>query len=131
MIRNPLGRIQIPPLPVILALTDRADGTVWYLTHDTANGGYIGITDTAPASTKLRLQVQRYAANEGPYVATRQPVRFLVRGGRIGYEPAVAGDITSYGSSRVYTRLLLSSTSYEIVAAGWIEPGDTLGYIVP
>lgn len=82
-----LGPIRIPVLPQYMALTDRADGTVWYLQHTltppASDGyGYISISDQQPAGRDVVV----YAAYEGPIVGTNPNLRLLIRGGRLGYE---------------------------------------------
>lgn len=83
-----MGSIQIPPLPVNIILTDRADGTLWLIEHVTTTDpfppgdgfGRIGITTTLPTKPDKIT----YAAYEEPYVA--DGIRLIVRGGRLGFD---------------------------------------------
>lgn len=81
------GRIQIPPLPFPLILTDRADGTLWLvsytLTPPYSDGyGFITINSTLPTRPNRRI----YAANEEPWLPAPYPTRLIVRNGYLGVE---------------------------------------------
>lgn len=83
--------IRVPGTPPILALTDRDDGTVWYLTWGPAEDGYVKISDVPPQA-KFTTQIVTYGPWEGPYLG--QGARLFVRGGRLGYD-VVEGEYNS------------------------------------
>lgn len=99
------NRVKIPPLPKYIALTDRADGKVWYLSHSLTvpypDGlGLISLNDQQPFSI---IDWVIYGPYDGPVIPSDgvQPsCRLLVRGGLLGYEPIA--DVVSSGP--VFTR---------------------------
>lgn len=78
---------RVPPYPYIVAMVDRADGTVWYLTHLRAENRFV-LTDVPPPKKGLQAQIVRFGSRDGPYIPLPGGVsaRLLVRGGRLGYE---------------------------------------------
>ena len=78
-----IGPATIPPRIRGFFLTDRGDGTVWWLTHDDL--GSVKITDTLPTNRDTHV----FPAFEGPPLDTAAgPVRLLIRDGYFGYELA-------------------------------------------
>ena len=129
-----LGRIRIPPLPVNIILTDRDDGTLWWLIHVTDPAGpdgygYVAIESTIPTLTDKRI----YAANEGPILPTEPRARLIIRGGYLGYEFETTLDtgITDRDQAPIHTRNgLKSETRRIIIPTDWSEHGpvDTLAW---
>lgn len=119
-----LGRVRIPPLPQIVVLEDRADGTLWALTHD-STGTYVGLTDELPGTRK---DFFLYGAWQGPLVPSDHRLRLLVRDGHLGYEevdhPVGVQDIDN---ARVLTRRT-GATKFEIVKPAAWATGDALAY---
>lgn len=93
------GGIRIPPLPLNIILTDRDDGTLWYLTYNTTepssdDEGYISITDTLPTNTNHNPQ-RIFEAYDELYIFDnwdRPMLRLFVRGGYLGYETVTRGE---------------------------------------
>ncbi len=75
------GGITIPFLPQYCIFTDRADGTLWYLSHN-SDGTRIGINDGTISIPLKRI----FAAFDEPFAKNDPRMRIFVRGGRIGYE---------------------------------------------
>lgn len=128
-----MGKITIPSLPQGIAFTDRDDGTVWLLTHDTDaespdDAGHIAINDTIPRHMNYRL----YSAYDGPvFGAVPQLLRLLVRGGRLGYEPVDFGFATTdIDRAPIMTRNNEDRRHFGeiIVPTTWLRPDDVLGW---
>lgn len=82
-----IGAIQIPPMPVYLILTDRADGTLWWLTYSTSPAGddgygYISITTTQPPSS-VNVDSLTFPAYDGPMLGQG---KLMVRSGFLGVD---------------------------------------------
>lgn len=75
------GGIALPVLPQYCIFTDRADGTLWYLSHS-SDGTRIALNDATIGLVPKRV----FAANDEPYIGNNPRMRIFVRGGRIGYE---------------------------------------------
>lgn len=126
-----LGRIRIPPLPKWIALTDRADGTVWYLEFKTTQDGlgYIGINTQQPRPDRDWVIFGPY---DGPVITgddTHPDLRLLVRGGDLGYE--IDHDQGHANDARIMARQGVSSNLGEIYRpTSWKDDGanDTLAY---
>src|SRR5262245_52254782 len=84
-----MGRIQIPPLPQNIILTDRADGTQWLLSHSdrtepSSDGeGHIAIISNFHLTDSDYVI---YGAYDEPVLKEDPRVRLIVRGGRLGYD---------------------------------------------
>lgn len=116
-----LGSLFLPPLPMATVLTDRADGTLWRLSHD--NGTHIGLDDAAEGLTG---EVIIYPALHGPTLTLRPTVRLLVRNGHLGYEDIPPPTGVSYPPPLF--RRANKSKLFEIKAGtGWVS-GDALSY---
>ena len=106
-----MGRVRVPPLPSRIVLTDRADGTLWILTHE-ADGSHVGIESTIPANAK---DLHTYPANVGPVLPTVPEARLLVRGGFLGYEEtALPRATTDRDQARILTRRGVQSIVLEV-----------------
>jgi hypothetical protein len=120
-----MGPIQIPPVPRFIILTDRADGTLWWLTYNltppAADGfGYISITTASPQSSQESIT---YAAFNEPYIPMDSGfARLIVRSGFLGVDASSPGQgITDIETLQIYARkgglnipmrrLILSSTT--------------------
>lgn len=80
-----LGRVQIPPRPQIIILTDRVDGSQWMVSFNSSAPERLSIVSTF--STIQRLEGARiYSANEGPTMDEDGEFILFIRGGRIGLE---------------------------------------------
>jgi len=120
--------MRMPPQPVTYRMTDRDDGTLWYLTFDDATE-LIAIDTDAPSGLNTEDLVT-FAAFEGPFIQThRNGLRLLIRGGYLGYE--MVPDPYDLDGPRVYAGAGRATTRYEIVDGQWAMDGDTIGYVVP
>lgn len=96
-----LGPIQIMPVPPFIILTDRADGTKWWVTFNTTTFsldslGYISISTTSPPINNPG-NILTYGAFEEPWLTNGQDAngsltRLIVRGGFLGVEVLVQGE---------------------------------------
>ncbi len=75
------GSIVLPVLPQYCIFTDRADGTLWYLSHS-SDGTRIALNDGTISVPLKRI----FAAFDEPYTQNNPRMRVFVRSGRIGYE---------------------------------------------
>lgn len=111
----PLGR----PLAPLLILTDRDDGTEWFLSH-AADGAHLAIVSGAAYPRYGRMVA--FGPYDGPYLF-KQPdtyLRLLVRGGYLGYEACGA-----YNSPPVNTRRGLSRDYHLLyIPTTWVEGGN-------
>lgn len=127
--RRGLGPIHIPPLPNAVVLTDRTDGTRWFLSHN--DDARMLFTDVVPTGF-LGKQIVEYPADEGPIVdIDNESIRMLARGGRLGYEKV---DYAA-ASADVYSRKNYERTNYKITRGeylmgreGSLTIGQRLGY---
>jgi len=78
------GSTQLPVLPQYVIFTDRADGTLWYLSHSNVGplGTCLSINDATISVPLKRV----FAAFDEPYAARDPRIRIFIRGGRLGYE---------------------------------------------
>lgn len=127
-----MGHIQIPPLPETIILTDRGDGTLWALTHNTTTGyqppdglGYISITDVLPTNDYVI-----YAPFEGPRLSSDPSIVLLVRDGYLGYEQQVLPRFTTdIDNAPVRTRRANAHEVREIIVpTTWKASGDLLAW---
>lgn len=93
-----LGGFHYTLTPKAVSLTDRADGTVWWVTYNLSVSypdglGLISITDTpAPKA----LDTQTYLAYDEPYfIGTAGLSRLIVRGGYLGADETIPAFSTS------------------------------------
>ncbi len=109
-----MGRIDIPPQARHIVLTDRTDGTKWWLTFNTTIStpdgfGYISITDTAPPNNPSPLVFPAY---EEPYLKTqtgKDLVRLIVDNGYLGVDDIAPTHIVNEGNLRVTATSLRTS----------------------
>lgn len=130
-----MGPIRIPPLPAQMILTDRADGTLWLLSHNTIENSPDGLGHISINSVyNLRNDIDTFLPFEGPVLLAGDPpdttIRLLIRDGLLGYEttPYIQqrGDIRQ---ARILTRKGVAAESREInVPNSWRIPGDVLGW---
>ena len=125
-----MRKFQSPGLPPFLALTDRADGTVWYVTHRQSDDRW-AITDTPPPPY-LRSAVELHEAYGEPFLDTAEGVRFFVRSGRIGYEQLPK---SLYNSGAILTRVTNARYRLRLSRGQWTgleadAVGSRLGYTV-
>lgn len=119
-----LGAVRVPPLPAVLILTDRADGTLYKLVH---NGDRIGLDDDVAVNLSDGVV---FSASQGPTFSSDPTVRLIVRGGALGYEViSLPIGITDIGNLRLLTRRGFDAITYEIVIpAGTLLGTDALAY---
>lgn len=91
---NLVDWMRIPILPPRVYMTDRADGTVWWLTFNTTVSsvdslGYISITDTLTTGDKGNYRT--FGAYDGPYIGLDPITRLFIRSGYLGYEVVTSG----------------------------------------
>lgn len=130
-----MGRAEVPPLPQNIVLTDRDDGTLWQLSHNTVihsldGVGHISIKD--PSSFNSRPYGSHiYPAFEGPLLGTNPTVRLLVRNGHLGYEISpLPAHHTDRDNAPVFTRNVNQREVREIVVpTTWRVAGDVLGWV--
>lgn len=123
------GRPVTDPIrPSFFGLTDRADGSVWYMTHLQAENRW-GITDQKVPVPHMQSWIVVFPANEGPYMTTPDGVclRMLLRNHRLGYE-IVEGFRAD--SAPLRTRILNFPYFLKLHAKRFVAPGDTLSYFV-
>ena len=122
--------LRVPPLPPVIQMQDRQDGTWWTLTHRQSDNRWAINDDPLPFA--IRGQVQRWGPYDGPTVDWgKGTIRLLIRGGRIGYEVVDFGVATTdRDNARVMTRRGTTAYSLEITQGGWQREGDTLGWQV-
>lgn len=124
--------MRIPPLPQQIIMTDRADGTLWLLSHN--------LTDDPPTDGDGRISINStfstgfgdyeiFGPTEGPVLPSIYgDVVLLVRGGRLGYEVRDVGH-ASDSNLRILTRKSTVRQSREInIPSGWNGPPDLLGW---
>ena len=75
------GSIQLPVLPQYTIFTDRADGTLWYISHN-SDGTRLAINDGTISVPLKRV----FNAFDEPYAKNNPRMRVFIRGGRLGYE---------------------------------------------
>lgn len=125
--RRPANGLHIRtlPRPRFVALTDRSDGTVWFMTHLQAENRW-GITDQVPPGW-FGSDIVVYTAMDGPcYVFGSFCVRMLLRSHRLGYE-VIDGKVNS---APLRTRILNYLYFLNLDGLGFKNPGDTMGYLV-
>ncbi len=107
-----LGRHQVPPLPRFTIFTDRDDGKLWALTHD-STFGFVGIDDVVPTTATY---LKTFGPFEGPVLPTEPRVRLFVRGGALGYEViAESPHVSDLEYGRVLTRRAQEGNVFEII----------------
>lgn len=130
-----MGQIVIPPQPTYIIMTDREDGTLWHLTHNTTvfstdGNGYISITDSIPTTPDKFV----YGPYDGPYVQERNNlqehtiVRLLIRNGFLGYEMFEQVPVQSIDTKSVITRRTANIHRQILRPTFWIKRGDTLSW---
>ena len=127
-----MGKIRIPPLPKWIAITDRQDGTVWYLEFVSSQDGlgYVGINTTTPRPDRDWVI---FGPNDGPIITgddTHPSLRLLVRGGVLGYEINTLDQGLS-NDGRILARQGVSKNLGELYRpVSWRNDGlqDTLAY---
>jgi hypothetical protein len=112
------GRIRIPSLPSGIILTDRADGTLWLISHnlDAASSdgfGYISIRTPMP-----NVITKTYQAGEEPYFNDDPTYRLIIRNGYLGVEILpLSPHVADQDNAPIYTRKGVSSTIRKIFAS--------------
>lgn len=141
-----LGPIQIPPTPTYLVLTDRADGTLWWLSYnnttDVRPDGF-GDVSIISGTTPNAKQTVTYAAYAEPYLTQDlgRFARILVRGGYLGIEESTTPHITDASNLGVFARkagllipmrrLILSVITPPDAIAGWYGWVPVDGHLNP
>lgn len=125
-----MGAIRIPPLPLGVVLTDRDDGTLWLLSHNTDDVFVDGLGRISLNTTLLNnaREYRVYGAYDGPLLGANPTVRLMVRGGNLGYD---TGPSPYEGalSSPVHTRVGLQRVSREIyLRPSWRTSSDVLAW---
>ncbi len=141
------NRPRVPPLPPFIVLTDRDDGTLWVLSHD-STGEYVAINDegllvnSAVSLTKKFPDYVVYPPFDGPVIAdpptnpyaqANRQKRLLVRGGYLGYEdiePEVEQGrvMTRRRMSRILRRIIVPDSWRSFDSGSLTMDDDTLGY---
>lgn len=147
MMLLPPNTARQPPLPVFIVLTDRADGTLWVLTHD-STGEYVAINDegllinSAVSPTLEFSDFRVFPAFEGPVVPDNpsNPIgqkaaqkRLLVNGGYLGYEDIEPETeqgrvMTRRSVSRILRRIFVPDTWRAFESGNPARDDDVLGY---
>ncbi len=110
-------------------MTDRDDGTIWKLIHDSVET-LVGIDDSGVGNDTFFTV---YGPFEGPWLPREPTIRIFIRGGRLGYEiqdlPVWLADRDQH---RVMTRDGAEQFIYELIVPVGSEPWqqfpDELGY---
>lgn len=115
-----------PLRPPFVGMTDRADGTVWWMIHKQAENRW-GITDVVPGPGRWATNKKIFPAFEGPLLTTRTHcLRMLLRNRRLGYELAeMRGD-----NPPVRTRIVNFQYFLKLHDKEFEQFGDTLSYLV-
>lgn len=141
------NRPRQPPLPPLTVLTDRADGTLWVLSHD-ATAEYVTINDQgllinpAVSGEIIFPDYIIYPAYAGPvvpdtpdnpYGQNAKQKRLLVRNGYLGYEDiedeVEQGRVmTRRGMSRILRRIIVPISWRSFDSGDAARTDDTLGY---
>lgn len=127
-----LGTFTFPMMPQGIILTDRANGTLWLLSHNTVEDspddlGHVAITDVIPTS----VQATTYLPGEEPVMGEQYTIRLIVRAGRLGYEVvSYPQGITDTDRAPILTRNLTTKrTISEItVPDSWVRYDDMLAW---
>jgi hypothetical protein len=109
------GGIQPPILQQYLILTDRDDGTLWYLSHS-SDGTRLALNDGTISIPLKRV----FAAFDEPFAKSNPRMRIFVRGGRLGYEIIELPQ----GEQDKDTMRLISRRADENVQRELISPAD-------
>lgn len=144
IIQQPLQRVwsnpniewmRFPVLPQQLILTDRADGTLWLLSHnttvqpqDTDGFGRISINSTFSIGYG---DYEIFGPYDGPVIpGPSNDIVLLVRDGHLGYELRSSGFANAADRNlRVLTRKGTLDETREInVPSSWSDPPDMLGW---
>lgn len=120
-----LGIMQLPLLPQYMVLVDRADGSLWTLTHSitppASDGfGYISITSGKPDFDGYYF----FDVGREPVLAVNPTVRIIIRDGYLGYttDEPLRGIQTDRDQARIMTRRSTFDETREIIRpTGWIE----------
>lgn len=118
-----MGRIRIPPLPPYVMFTDRDDGTLWALTHD-SDYTTVALDDTISSPEHQFV----YPANQGPLLDDGYGgyVEVFVRGGTLGFEPYMpTRHVDGPRGGTLYTRRGNESRSFILT---YDPDGATLTY---
>jgi hypothetical protein len=124
-----MARIRIPPLPPMFLIQDREDGTWWLMSHRSSDERWRISNDPGEYGSPLHGQPQRYYAFAEPWLGQAYPVRFIVRGGRVGYEVATKA-YNDQDQAPITSRRGVQAFALTIQEGGWVQPGDVLGYRV-
>lgn len=83
-----MGPTVIPPLPQYMVLTDRADGTLWFVSFNpTAPTHLTSNNDPTVIALAMRSEgVRIYAASDGPFMDEDGEFMLIVRSGRLGFD---------------------------------------------
>lgn len=108
-------------------MTDRADATVWLLSHNGTEDRIMISDEITPTSVSNRSV---YGPFEGPWLPGEPSVRIFIRGGRLGYEvEELPPWLSDRDQHRVMSRLGVTAESFElIVPSTWVRFDDELGY---
>ena len=122
--------MRIPPLPPFVILEDRADGTLWILSHRESDDRFKITSQDVAIPAHLRAQYRVYGPLEGPILEWGGGlIRLLIRGGRIGYEVLlpVQGQ-RDKDFPPVYTRDSYENHSLVLSQGDYLYEGDRFGY---
>ncbi len=132
--KRSLGRPLLPSRPYQIVLTDREDGTLWYLTQNDEDGPsegfYIAINTEAPA-INVHKRLITYDPYSGPFIDAQRGLRLLVRDGRLGYEQVEPQGRTDIDTHVVYAHTGRAENRCQLLPLGWATDGDTIGYVTP
>lgn len=126
--------MRLPLLPQQIIMTDRGDGSLWLLSHNTTDSppsdGFGRISINSTFSTGFG-DYEIFGPYDGPLVAgPRDDFLLLIRDGRLGYEVRPDGFALAQDHNlRVLTRKGTVRESREInVPSTWTAETDVLGW---
>lgn len=114
------GGIRIPVLPTYMVLTDRADGTLWSLSHDASHTHFTINSDLSWDKYSVV-----YGPYEGPYVGGFPgfTLKLYIRNAHLGYDvEELPIMITSRNNARIMSRRGFEPFTCEVrLPVDWIN----------
>lgn len=132
-IKAPFGIpiMQKPPLPHGIAIHDRADNTLWLVSHTQTPGGpdgegYISIMDTWPDT----VTPTEYPAFGEPYISNFPEAKLIIRGGYLGIDIIeLPRGVVDIDSGPIYTRKgVQRRTAFIFKPDAFVELGQVLAW---
>lgn len=124
------GRVEVPPRPRVLQLTDRNDGSIWSVTFETSPVERISISQGIIDGYIRTRGSQIYDNVSGPVVDDLGQYVLFIRGGRLGveFQPFVLGEtfrsteLSFAMTSTDQRQINLDSDDVTVLHLGYIAP---------